>query len=222
MANQIVNSLPKIISLILVIFSTSSCAFLNLKTTPVTINSEPGGAKIYIDDIYIGTTPKEIDVVPDKKPHNLRLVKDGYKTATMNMETKLSLRKNQAGYSKCKMDLINSVFILPIFGLTSVYCRDFTQRVYDAELVLLPTQQFSPEPAPQAPFSSRSYYLPPSISQGINQRIQSIDNQTINQNMAAPPQPIFNNQSEYINNGNEPEVRQNFNYKDKVDYYNWQ
>ncbi len=217
MANLIVN----LILACVVILSTSSCAFFNLKTVTVTVNTDPGGAKMYVDDIYYGVTPNEIDVVPDKT-HNLRLIKDGYKTASINMETKLSLRRGQPGYSKCKMDVLGSVFILPIFGATSVYCRDFTQRVYSTELVPLIVVQPDPTPPP-TPFASRSYYLPPIAPQEMNQKIQPMDNEGVNQNRtAAPQQPIFNNQSEYINNGNESRLNQNYNNPDKIDYCNWQ
>lgn len=213
----------RIISLTLIL-STTSCAFLNLKTVAVSVNSYPSGAKIYVDDVYYGTTTKEIDVIPDKN-HQLKLVKDGYQTVTIEMETKFSLRKGQPGYSKCKMDLLGSIFIIPIAGLKSLYCRDFAKRVYDADLEAIPASVpqeniSNPQSPSYTPFSTRNYYLPPQVLEQKNNP-QTINNVEINQN-TTPPQPVFNNQSEFINNGNEAAVNENFNRKTKIDYYNWQ
>ncbi len=217
----------KITSLILIL-STTSCAFFNNKTVPVTINSYPTGAKIYVDDVYYGVTAKEIDVIPDKT-HRLKLVKDGYRNVEMDMETKFSLRNGQPGYSKCKLDLLGSIFILPIVGLKSLYCRDFTQKLYYADLEALPApvDNSAAEPIQNyTPFSARNYYLPPAITEQ-NQNSSPIpnvvpNNVDPNQKSAYEVQPLFNNQSEFVHNGNDVNSAGNVNQKSKVDYYNWQ
>ena len=212
------------IIVIILIFSISSCAFKNQPTVFVTIDSEPSGAKIFVDDIYYGDTAKAISLIPNKN-HHLRLIKDGYQTINYDLETKFSMRKNrQEEYGRCKVDLIGSIFIFPIMGLKSLYCRDFTKELYNFELTQIaeaPSQK-SQNIAP--PFSYQNYYAPNNLPAQTNKNNPAIEVQE--NKRAVPAQPLFNNRSEFVNDGNEAAVgnseeNKNFNHK-KVDYYNWQ
>jgi hypothetical protein len=213
--------LIRFLNLILVLFFTS-CSFLNNPAVQVTIDSDPAGAKIYVDDVYYGTTTKAINVVPTKKNRHLRIEKDGYKAVDIEMESKFSMRRGREGYSNCKMDLLGSFLILPIFGLKSIHCRSFTKELYSVELsaiVVNRPSQDSVVPQDYTPFSTRSYYFPPQTQEENKNTISTPDISQINQ---AQQPPIFNNQSEFINNGNEAGLNRNFNHKSKIDYYNWQ
>jgi hypothetical protein len=213
------------------IFSIASCSFLNNPHVEVTIDSDPAGAKIYIDNVYYGNTTRVIKVVPDKN-HNLRLEKDGYETVNIEMKTRFSMRKGREGASKCRLDLVGWFLIAPLWGLTSFHCRSFTEDLYNVELspITVPQQPqnfLTPQgysPPNYSPFSTRNYYWTPQ-SQPDNAAVP--DNSQVNgvkdnQNISSSQQPIFNNQSEFINNGNEFGSNQNFNRKSKIDYYNWQ
>lgn len=207
---------------LIIVFLVTSCSFLNDPSVQVTIDSDPAGAKIYVDDVYYGTTAKAINVVPTKKNRHLRIEKDGYKAVDIEMESKFSMRRGREGYSNCKMDLLGSFFILPIFGLKSVNCRSFTKELYSVELSAVVVNKPQQDNIPQqdyTPFSTRSYYFPPQTQEENKNTISIPD---VSQSNQSQQSPIFNNQSEFINNGNEAGLNQNFNHKSKIDYYNWQ
>lgn len=113
----------------------SSCAFLgNPSEVMVTIDSEPLGAKVYVDGEYKGDTTRQIYLVPNKN-YNLQLVKDGYQTVNEIMKTKLSFRtQRNIDRRRCKSDMIFSPLILPFFSLISDKCRDFEKKVYFIEM----------------------------------------------------------------------------------------
>jgi len=193
-------SIIKIITPFL-IFSITSCSFLNNPHVEVTIDSDPIGAKIYIDDIYYGNTARVVKVVPDKS-RNLRLEKDGYETINIEMKPKFSMRKGREGSARCNLDLLGSFLILPIIGLKSVYCRSFTEELYNVELlkIAVPQQQSQNFLTPQAgysppnytPFSTRNYYLP---LQQQNGEMKTSDSAQDNQNTNYSSQPTFNRKS---------------------------
>lgn len=113
----------------------SSCAYLrNPAEVMVTIDSEPIGAKIYIDDKYYGDTVRQIYLVPNKD-YNLKLVKDGYQTVNDVMRTERSFRRKRSiDKRRCKSDMIFSPLVLPFFSLMSDKCRDFEKKVYFLEM----------------------------------------------------------------------------------------
>ena len=227
----------KIITSIL-FFSIASCSFLNSETVIVTIDSDPTGAKIYVDDIYYGDTVKEISLIPDRN-HYLRLQKDGYQAVVVEMETAFLLRKydRRRDYARCRLDRLGSIFVFPIFGLKSLYCRDFTKKLYSFELVPA-INFFSNNPMTENKIPFRPYgqiHQPPQFdNQKVDQKNTSPnpasdfknanpeDNSDSSQNDLPTSRPIFNNQSEFVNDGNESTTaNQNFNNKTRVDYYNW-
>ncbi len=188
----------------LLILSFSSCSFKNKLAVYVTIDSEPT-SKIYIDDIYYGDTAKEISLVPDKN-YNLRLVKDGYQVINYEMKTKFSMRKNrQEESSRCMFDLLGSVFVVPIMGLKSTYCRDFEKEIYSFEL------------SPIYSYKDKDESYRQGINKGRNYTAE--DNEQTN-----APRMIFNSSSEFANDGNSAGFRnQNFDRKpNKINYYDSQ
>ncbi len=217
--------LAKIPKLIL-IFSFSSCSFSNQPKVLVTIDSDPAKAKIYIDDVYYGDTTQAIGLTPNKN-YNLRLMKDGYRSVNYEMETKFTMRRNRpTEAARCKLDLLTSFLLFPIAGLKSFYCRDFTKELYSFEMEpdLLGNTTVVAQP-PAVPPSWRKYYT---MEQSPNQiQKQSAENLDIDININQTPKLptskpfLFNNQSEFLNDGNES-VEKNFNRKHKMDYYNWQ
>ncbi len=170
----------KALSLI-IIFATSSCAFKNKESVFIAIDSDPVGAKIYIDGKYMGDTVKELSLVPSKD-YNLRLVKDGYKTIDYTMKTSFTMRKRRyAEHRRCRTDLIGSVFLLPIIGLKSAHCRDFEKEIYYFDL----------EAAPQ--YSSfGGHYIPPQYipPQSISD-VQKVYSQPVQYQQPVYQQPVY-------------------------------
>jgi len=52
----------------------------------ITIDSEPEGAKVYIDGQLRGTTPLSISMKKSLSTHTLRVVKEGYAPVTRTLE----------------------------------------------------------------------------------------------------------------------------------------
>lgn len=69
----------------LLIFSLSGCGTLFTGSSEmVGINSEPAKAKVYVDGMYIGTTPTTTSLKRDKD-HNIVIKKEGYEDASANI-----------------------------------------------------------------------------------------------------------------------------------------
>ena len=220
--------IAKIIVLFLIL-STFSCSFLNSHAVVITVDSDPIGAKIYIDDVYYGNTVREISLIPDKNYH-LKLQKDGYKAVNVEIKTTFSFRKYdlQADYARCRLDFLGSILIFPLFALKSPQCRDFTQKLYSFDLVPETSSSLNNFPMVGKTLPSKPFYYDYQ-SQPNNQKSNQessasnlSDNLESYQNSLPKQQVIFNNRSEFINDGNEIDTaNQNFGRKYQMDYYNW-
>lgn len=209
--------------ILIILFSLSACSFLNPKTVSVVISSRPSDAKIYIDDVYYGDTAKEIDLVPSKN-YKLKIVKDNYRVAALDMDTKFSFRRGrQQEFLRCQLDFLTSILIIPFFGLKSVHCRDFVSTVYIAELKPIEqAQQEEPNNMRQNKSSNSNavsgYYTPfdqlnpQSVDQNFSQILSDKDkkisddpNFAYTQIMKSQPalSGAFNSGSEFKNNVNE-------------------
>jgi len=70
----------------LIIFSLFGCATVfHNPSHPINVNSDPGGAKIYIDGIYVGETPV-VYKVDGRKTHEIEFRKEGYKSKAYHLE----------------------------------------------------------------------------------------------------------------------------------------
>ncbi|MFT6332467.1 MAG: hypothetical protein ACJAW3_000804 [Lentimonas sp.] len=216
-----------LLSLLVIILS--SCSFRNDAFVTLTIDSEPGNAKIYVDGTYYGTTVKEIRLVPDKN-HILELRKEGYKIVTHELRTSFTMRIRRAYDKKrCRLDFIGSIFILPYFGLKSVHCRDFSRELYSFELEPDPYYQSrNPQQKQQAP-----NYLAPQYYQNSygkqNRNYGASQKPTYRGNQYQDPSPysaMFNNHSEFANDGKSADSIDNPNRQQNIqkpiNYYNWQ
>ncbi|MES2678126.1 MAG: PEGA domain-containing protein [Pseudomonadota bacterium] len=209
--------------IILPILIISSCSLRNQPTVIITADSEPSGAKILIDGVYYGDTPKEVHLIPDKN-YQLKLIKDGYQQINYEMETKFNMRKDRQEESgRCNSDLLGSIFIFPLIGLKSLYCRDFTKELYSFELTPIP-ENSRPTSQNSNSFSSQNYYAPSNMAGQVKQSppILEVVQENERTNISSS-QPLFNSHSEFVNDGNESNWEdRNFNRKTKIDYYNWQ
>ncbi|MFT7087731.1 MAG: hypothetical protein ACJAZX_001174 [Rickettsiales bacterium] len=133
---------------LIAIFAINSCSWGNEKFVPISFDSDPSGAKIYINDVYYGKTPWEINLVPDKNKQ-LVLIKDGYAPIHHELITKSGLRKYiRYDRKRCKFDVVGSILIIPFFALKSVRCRDFERPVYRFELTTVSARSQSRRPQP--------------------------------------------------------------------------
>lgn len=223
------------IAILALVTSLGGCSLLNKKEVVVLVDSDPVGADIYVDNQLYGKTPGIIEVMPDKD-RQLVVKKNGYIPQSAIMESEYSLRKNarkdDSDSKRCTLDAIGSFWVVPYFVLRSIYCRNFTQNIYSFDL------DDAPQPVHQnthnmmdsiynqpavTPFLQHNYYSLP--SKNVDQNSDgnnSADVMSDNSGMIKPSsstQPIFNNQSEYINQGNSVD---NYNKKRALDYYNWQ
>ena len=124
----------KNISSIILIFAISSCSFFNSKTVPVSINSSPAGAGIYIDNQYYGDTPRVIQLVPNKN-YQANIVKKGYGSANLNLETWLSVRGGRgADTTRCVLDVLGTMLVVPAIAFYN-NCNDFKQTAYSVSIV---------------------------------------------------------------------------------------
>jgi hypothetical protein len=112
----------------------SSCAFFNDKDIYVPIKSRPSGANVYIDGKYFGDTPTRIKLDPSKN-HRATLVKKGYGTSSVDLETWYSVRGGRgADNARCALDALGVMLIIPAFSFYSVRCRDFKKREYIVDI----------------------------------------------------------------------------------------
>lgn len=119
-----------IFSAILAGFLLNSCSLLNDRAISIPIKSSPNGASIYIDGQYYGETPTSLMLEPSKN-YRLNLVKKGYGSSSVDLESWYSVRANRGGDNfRCVMDALGTMLILPIIGFYSVHCRDFKQPEY--------------------------------------------------------------------------------------------
>ncbi len=175
------------------LLSITSCAVSNNATVPITVSSDPIGAKIYIDDIYHGNTATGIDLILDQKKHTLRLVKYGYETVNIDMEI---------GFIQRLYDI----------ELSPIAVVKEPQDV-PAPQTYIPFSTHNYYLSPDVKTDEL----------GENQNSSPILNDAqIDQSINSSPQILFNSQSEFVNNGNEAKFNRSFNRKSKINYYNWQ
>ena len=76
---------PKLI-IALLIFSLFGCATVfHNPSHPISVDSDPGGAKIYIDRQYVGETPV-VYKVDGRKTHVIEFRKEGYISKAYHLE----------------------------------------------------------------------------------------------------------------------------------------
>lgn len=116
------------------LITITSCSLANNKHVLVPIKSNPSNAAVIIDNQYYGQTPLKAKLIPNKSYH-AQIIKEGYKTAHINLESWYSVRGGRKGENvRCAMDAMGTMLILPAFGLYSVHCRDFKKREYIGQL----------------------------------------------------------------------------------------
>lgn len=123
----------KVFATIFSLLSLPSCAFLfNDKMVELAIDSNPSGADIVIEGVNYGRTPALIKIEP--KNYIATLNKEGYGTAQLKLESWQAVRAKKDEGGRCIADTLGSVFILPMFSVWSVYCRDFKQPRYSVNI----------------------------------------------------------------------------------------
>jgi PEGA domain len=119
-----------IAKLFLISSFTSSCAFFNSTKVTLPIASNPPGANVYIDGAYFGKTPTILNLEPSKD-YQATLTKEGYGSSTVNLETWASVRGGRgADTTRCVLDAMGAMLIIPLASFLSVHCRDFKQEQY--------------------------------------------------------------------------------------------
>ena len=125
--------LKKFFSLFLV-FAIASCSFLNDKAVKVPFTSNPSGASVYIDGQYRGQTPTSIKLVPDKN-YKATIVKRGYGSSNIDLESWYSVRGGRGGdNTRCVLDALGIMLVIPAFGFYSTNCRDFKKSEYNVNI----------------------------------------------------------------------------------------
>jgi hypothetical protein len=109
--------MKKAISITLVtalFFLTSSCATLFKGTSSsVDFNSDPQGAKIYVNGNYMGDTPIMLKL-ESKRTYNIELRKEGYKTKTVNIT-------NHVGAGWIVLDILGGLIPVIIDAATGAW-----------------------------------------------------------------------------------------------------
>ena len=168
----------KIISAVTALSLLSSCAYLfNDKNVAVAIDSNPKGADIVIDGKNYGQTPATISLEP--KNYTVLLIKEGYGSTQMQLESWQAVRTKNGEGGRCLADALGSVLVLPMLSYWSVYCRDFKQPSYSANIPYLGggaapqnSRQYAPQQMPQQQ-GDYNYYQPYSYGSAPQQGQQS-------------------------------------------------
>lgn len=120
--------LKKIVNIIAV-FLLSSCSFFNNKFVELSVDSNPRGANIYINDQNYGKTPAVLNIEP--KDLFITLDKPNYGMTTFKVDTFLgSIRtkangKINADGVRCLLDLSSVIFF---FQAYTGKCADFKEK----------------------------------------------------------------------------------------------
>lgn len=115
-----------------IIILISSCALFNDDHVIVPFTSNPAGAKLYINKQYVGKTPIEVNVVPNKDKMATFVYDNQRKNVTM--KTLVSIRENRnktLDSVRCFLDALGLVLILPASSFMSVKCKDFNKKIYN-------------------------------------------------------------------------------------------
>ena len=134
-----------------------SCSLANKTIVPVSINSNPSGADLYIDGSYYGRTPITLNIEP-KKDYNATLMKQGYGKSSLTLETWYSVRENRGGadQARCVLDALGVMLIIPAFGFYSVHCRDF--KIPSYQISIRPDYEMSDREYSNYPLNNRGGY----------------------------------------------------------------
>lgn len=125
--------LSSVIALILI----NACSFANKSTVTVPITSNPPGANVIIDGRNYGQTPAFVELKPSKN-YKATIMKDGYTSATIDMETWWSVRNGEgADGGRCVADSLPFAipyFIVALFAPEK--CASFKEDNYYVDLTL--------------------------------------------------------------------------------------
>ncbi|MDA7705463.1 PEGA domain-containing protein [Rickettsiales bacterium] len=121
----------RFISIIIISIFISSCAQMNKDRVKITIRSNPANAHLYINNAYYGQTPAHISLIPDSDiDYKATIVGENYQK-TIPLETWYSVREGRGEETtRCTLDALGSVLIVPMFSFMSIKCRDFKQQEY--------------------------------------------------------------------------------------------
>lgn len=109
----------------LVVLSTNGCSLFAPKSETVSVNSEPQGAQVYVNETLKGTTPCNVSV-PCKEA-NIIVKKDGYNSQFYTIGHSLGT----CGI----LDIVGTVIIIvPVFGLLSSGAYTLDQHTIHAPL----------------------------------------------------------------------------------------
>ncbi|MFT6219826.1 MAG: hypothetical protein ACJA02_000207 [Myxococcota bacterium] len=211
------NNLLKL-SMVAILFIANSCSFANKSTVTVPMNSNPPGARIVIDGESYGKTPAFVSLKPNKN-YKATFSKQGYESATVDMETWYSMRGGKsADGARCMADVAS--FILPYFIVllfASEKCGSFKQTDYFADLpksqIVVPKNNpnsgFSPKNPYQNYYGNQSPYY--DGSSGVNQYQNSYYQQYQKQ-----PDSYQDPNQEFHNQYKTPIPRQNQNTSERT------
>ena len=121
----------KILSIVIIFSFIASCAQLNKDRVNITIRSNPPNSHLYINNAYYGQTPANISLKPDYNiNYTATIIGDNYQK-TIPLETWYSVREGRGeDTTRCTLDVLGSILIIPIFSFISIKCRDFKQTEY--------------------------------------------------------------------------------------------
>ena len=126
--------MKKVISLsilIVFVFMLSNCATIfKGEYRNVRINSDPDGAKVYINGDYFGETPLKLELRPNQS-YTVEFRREGYKTEVRQIQ-------NRIGWGWVVLDVITGVVPVLIDALTGAW-YDFDQKYVNA---ILERQQY--------------------------------------------------------------------------------
>lgn len=122
------NMSKKILNIIFITF-LSSCSFFNSKLVELSLDSNPRGANIYINDKFYGRTPALINIEPrdifvifDKPNYGMTSIKAS--TFIGSIRTKANGKINADGV-RCLLDLSSVIFF---FQAYTGNCADFKEK----------------------------------------------------------------------------------------------
>lgn len=218
--------LAKFVILAVFLQNVASCAFLfNDREVEVVVESMPAGADVIIDGRNYGRTPLILRLEPND--YTATLIKEGYGTTQLRLESWQAVRENRKEGSRCIADAVGTMFILPALSYWSVYCRDFKQPKYHAVIPYMGPE--GTDPGQVARGGYEGYF---DATQGAPQQTREIlrvdeglQYRLINgRNGAIKDQSdVVRTSSQYYENGVLQEARPGAAYREDVDveYRRW-
>ncbi|MFH1367703.1 MAG: PEGA domain-containing protein [Elusimicrobiota bacterium] len=117
-----------LIIFMLIVTQTGCATVFKGSSQKVTVNSDPSGARVYINNFYTGDTPLQTKLKLNKT-YNIEIKKEGYEDSFMHMSSSIG-----AGW--LTLDLIFSIVLaipLVVDGITSSW-NHFDQTEINAPL----------------------------------------------------------------------------------------